>query len=599
MSVTDKRYALPATGRKGLKMRLRRWQDKAKNVVVEMFRSGRDRAMIAACPGAGKTAFTISLAKHAVFADASDVTVIVVPSRALKRQWRKAFKAQGIGAKDDIGNDVLERRAAYVDELMFDPERPVQVYTYSQIASNPEIFRILCARHKVFAVFDEVHHADDDAAFGASLAQAFEGAVFKLSLSGTPFNTKGGRLAFCDLEKTTDDQGRDLNKTVVDFEYSYGEALRATGTDEDPFVVRAAQFVRWNGIARWRSISADGVETDHVVTGARKSDPLSPMVEMDGDYPKKMIDAALAKLTEVRESQSNAGMLITAMSRDHCEEVVAHLQRRGVRDVTAIMHDTPNAADEIERWAKSNERVLVAIKMISEGVDIKRLRVGVYLSNVLTQMFFIQFIGRFIRWDGSLDAGQFACVFIPEHVTLIRYALEIESMVTEAEDAITESDPSRAPANQSRVLRYGLSSDGSFNGLIDSGETMSKPRAEVLADVLASLNLRGKVTEAVAEKIIDAWGKRNPSYQPDAEPSKPETSLSKKNDQLVTAVAGESQKRGGNWSFKDVNSYANAAVGIQRKDALTPDSVLEQRLDVLKELLIRVRRGEGPYEAAA
>ena len=39
------------------------------------------------------------------------------------------------------------------------------------------------------------------------------------------------------------------------------------------------------------------------------------------------------------------------------------------------------------------------------------------------------------------------------------------------------------------------------------------------------------------------------------------------------------------------------AVGIARKDSLTPDSILEKRLEVLKELLLRVRRGE-PSAAA-
>ncbi len=594
MSVTDKHCVLPAIGRKEQKVKLRKWQEVAKGRVLDLYRNGQDRAMIAACPGAGKTAFTISLVKHPEFAASSDVTVVVVPSRALKRQWRKAFKAQGIGAKDDVGNDVLERRAAYVDELMFDPERPVQIYTYSQISSNPEIFRILCARHQVVAVFDEVHHADDDAAFGSALLQAFDGAVFKLSLSGTPFNTKGGRLAFCDIEKTTDDKGRDLNKTLVDHEYSYGEALQATGAEDDPYVVRSVQFVRWNGVAKWRSINiATGEEREFTSSGARKSDPLSPMVEMDGDYPKKMIDAALSKLTDIRESQSNAGMLISAMSRDHCEEIVEYLQRKGVRDVTAIMHDTPNAADEIDRWAKSNERVLVAIKMISEGVDIKRLRVGVYLSNVMTQMFFIQFIGRFIRWDGSLDAGQFACVFIPEHVTLIQYALEIERMVTQAEDQIGANEPSDSgPRPNLQTVRYGLSSDGEFNGLIDGGNEMPRHRAESIADLLSALGLRGKVTESVAESIIDGWGKKNPSYQASSEPAVQDSGLSKKNDQLVTAIVGASEKIGGTWSYKTVNGYANKAAGITSKDALTPDSVLEIRLEALKELLIRVRRGE-------
>lgn len=582
-------------------MNLRRWQEKAKELVVERYRTGADTAMIAACPGAGKTTFSISLVQDPEFASESDVTVVVVPSRALKRQWRKAFDRVGIGAKDDISNDVLERRAAYTEELMFDPEKPVQVFTYSQISSNPEIFRILCARHKVIAIFDEVHHADDDAKFGNALVVAFEDAVFKLSLSGTPFNTKGGRLAFCDIVKTTDDQGRDLNKTLVDFEYSYGQALQATGAEQDPFVVRPVQFVRWNGVAKWKSIdTVTGQETEHSSTGARKSDPLSPMVEMDGDYPKKMIDAALQKLADIRQSHSKAGMLITAMSREHCEEIVQYLQSRGVRDVTAIMHDTPNASTEIERWEKSNERVLVAIKMISEGVDIKRLRVGVYLSNVLTQMFFIQFIGRFVRWDDSLTATQFASVFVPEHVTLIRYALEIERMVTEAEDQIGNGDGAdKDELPPSTKIRFGLSSDANFHGLIESAESMSKTRAEVMADVLGSLNLRGKITEAVAEKIIDAWGKRDPGYQPqaEAEAKPPESSKSKENDRLVTAIVAASEKGGSGWTFSTVNAYANSAVGIARKDSLTPDSILEKRLEVLKELLLRARRGE-PSAAA-
>lgn len=573
-------------------MQLRRWQQRAMDLIVEIYKKGQDKAMVAACPGAGKTAFTISLLKGADFAPGSDVKVVVVPSRALKRQWRKAFKAHGIGAMDDVANEVLERRAAYVDELMFDPARPVHIYTYAQVASNPEIFRILCARHQVVAVFDEVHHADDDAAFGNALVTAFEQAVFKLSLSGTPFNTKGGRLAFCEVTKVTDDEGRDLNKTLVDFEYSYGQALQAQGTADDPFVVRSVQFVRWNGLARWKSFNVNtGQETEHTATGARKTDPLSPMVEMGGDYPKKMIDAALAKVMELRETHPTAGMLITAMSKDHCQDIVDYLNSRGVNDVSAIMHDTPNAEAEIDRWAKGDERVLVAIKMISEGVDIKRLRVGVYLSQVLTQMFFVQFVGRFIRWDDSLDAGQFASVYIPEHVTLIKYALDIEKMVTEAEDQIGQpGEGGEKP--QSSSVRYGLSSDGDFAGLIENSREMPRDRAKQVADLLASLNLKGRITELVAEKIIDGWGQRNPSYALPAEPVAPESSLAKMNDRLVTAVVKEAQKSGGDWSFKSVNAYANKAVGIQNKDAMTSDEDLQKRLDVLKELLVRVRRGE-------
>jgi superfamily II DNA or RNA helicase len=51
--------------------------------------------------------------------------------------------------------------------------------------------------------------------------------------------------------------------------------------------------------------------------------------------------------------------------------------------------------------------------MVSEGVDIPRLRVGVFASNVVTELYFRQFCGRFVRTiDGVNDAN--AYVFVPD-----------------------------------------------------------------------------------------------------------------------------------------------------------------------------------------
>jgi len=583
-------------------MRLRKWQEQAVDLITGRLGKGLDRAMIAACPGAGKTAMTVSVVRDETFLTACDVTVVVVPSRALKRQWKKAFRAHGIGAKDDIDNSALESRAAYDEELMFDPEKPVQIFTYSQVTSNPDIFRVLCKRHQVLVVFDEVHHADDDAKFGKALIHAFEGAVFKLSLSGTPFNTKGGRLAFCDIVKTTDDDGRDLNRTVVDFEYAYGEALKATGEDDDPYVVRPAQFIKWKSSATVSYASATGEIEERVVSGRIKSEQLSPLVDIRGEAAQKMVLDGLRRLDGMRQTHANAGLLITAMDRDQCELIVEFLQKKGVRDVTSIMYDTPNVSDEIERWAKSNERVLVAIKMISEGVDIKRLRVGVYLSNVLTQMFFTQFVGRFVRYDGSLDAGQFASIYIPEHVTLIRFAEEIEQMVMEAEDALLNSEPSGPITPTQGPTRIGIESDGEFNGLIESRETMQKTRAQRIAEAMEKCGLVGVLTEHKVSQVFEELLKDNPAFKAAEgdEDTPKQTTVSKLNDQMVAAIVREAERRGmSGWDYPSVHNYANAAVQIRRKDSMTPESKLRERLEVLKKLLVRVRRGEGGMGEAA
>lgn len=597
MSVMGNCCVCPVTGQKGINMKtLRKWQTSAIRVVREIFQNGGDKCLLAACPGSGKTRLAAEVMRDAFFSDC-DVYVVVVPSRALKRQWRIALARVGIKAKDQIPNNHLNERAHANDE-MYDPENPVQIYTYSQIANNPSLFRILCERHKVFSVFDEIHHADDEEKFGDSLMQGFEGAVFKLSLTGTPFNTKGGRLAFCETTRETDDEGRDLNRTVCDYIYSYGDALSA-GRNDDPNVVRPIQFVRWNGRAEWDSLNLEtGKITRKAVDGSKRGDPLSPLVEMPGDYAAKMIDAAIVKLQALREHHARAGMLITAMTREHCQEIVRYLNTRGIRDVTAIMFDTPGASDEIERWTKSDERILVAIKMISEGVDITRLRVGVYLSNVLTQMFFSQFIGRFVRWDDSLDVAQHACVFVPEHVTLIKYALDIERMVMEAENRI-DGDGGDGPTP---TMRLSLESDGSENGLIERQQKIDQSEAEEIRRLLTEQGLRGVISEGYAKRILDGWLKNHPrENQHTAEPTFRESTLSKDNDRIVAAIFRESEKKGRPIPYAKVNAAANTSVGIKAKDSLTPDSKLRERLDFLKRMLISVRNGQwwSDVDAAA
>jgi superfamily II DNA or RNA helicase len=73
------------------------------------------------------------------------------------------------------------------------------------------------------------------------------------------------------------------------------------------------------------------------------------------------------------------------------------IERELGEPVTVAHSDDPEASLRIERFARSRQRWLVAVNMVSEGVDIPRLRVGVYASMVKTPLFFRQVIGRFVR----------------------------------------------------------------------------------------------------------------------------------------------------------------------------------------------------------
>ena len=53
---------------------------------------------------------------------------------------------------------------------------------------------------------------------------------------------------------------------------------------------------------------------------------------------------------------------------------------------------------------------MVAVRMVSEGVDVPRLAVGVYATTTTTPLFFAQAVGRFVR---ARKRGETASVFLP------------------------------------------------------------------------------------------------------------------------------------------------------------------------------------------
>jgi superfamily II DNA or RNA helicase len=62
--------------------------------------------------------------------------------------------------------------------------------------------------------------------------------------------------------------------------------------------------------------------------------------------------------------------------------------------------------------------------MVSEGVDVPRLAVGVYATSASTPLFFAQAIGRFVR---SRTHGETASIFLPSVPSLLQLASELEA----------------------------------------------------------------------------------------------------------------------------------------------------------------------------
>jgi superfamily II DNA or RNA helicase len=382
---------------------MRDWQEAAYS---RLLRHDADDFMLVATPGAGKTTFALRVAHSMLSAGRVLRVVVVCPTEHLKRQWAQVAARFGInldaGWKNDHGFETADMHGAAV--------------TYAQVSRNPTVHRRLCAA-STLAIFDEVHHAGKELSWGDGLREAFAPARFRLLLSGTPFRSDANPIPFVDY--TYDEAG--VLRSRADYAYDYGAALG------DATVCRPILFPSFEGRVQWElhgELYSGALGED--VGREDEARRLRNALDSSGDWLRSVLRDAHRQLLEVRNNgHPNAGGLVIAVDQEHARAVGLLLQSvSGAPPVLAIS-DEPEPSDAIEDFRKGTAPWIVAVRMVSEGVDIPRLRVGVYATNVLTELFFRQAVGRLVRWVEGLEE-QSAYMYIPAVPTLVGYAERIK-----------------------------------------------------------------------------------------------------------------------------------------------------------------------------
>ncbi len=377
-------------------IRLRPWQKEALERFSATVGAGVANDFLAvATPGAGKTTFALTAARHWL-ADHPDARLVVVaPTQHLKRQWAQNAMAFDLA---------LEPFWSAGDGLPADMDGVVT--TYQQVASNPRA--IAGVARQGFVVLDEVHHAGDERAWGEGLHGAFADAEARLSLSGTPFRSDTNPIPFVTYT---------WEEAVPDYEYGYGEALVDGG------VVRPVHFPRIKGHMEW--VGADGQfhshDFDDELDRTRANQRLRTALSTEGQWLPSVLADAHQRLVEVRRTQPDAGGLVICMDVEHARAIAELLQARFRVRATVATSDDPMASARIARFAAGDDPWIVAVRMVSEGVDIPRLRVGVFATNTTTELFFRQALGRLVRWTRGLRT-QRAWMYIPDDPRLRRLA---------------------------------------------------------------------------------------------------------------------------------------------------------------------------------
>jgi superfamily II DNA or RNA helicase len=381
------------------RLRLRRWQKEA----LERFESDPRRDFLAvATPGAGKTTFALAAVLRDLAAHPHRRVVVVTPTRHLKHQWADAAAVFGLQ---------LEPEWAPAEGWPRDMHGVVT--TYQQVASAAAALR--GPADDAFVLFDEIHHAGTDRAWGTSIAHAFEPAAARLGLSGTPFRSDTDPIPFVRY---------DADEAVPDYAYGYGDALRDGGVVRPVFFPAIGGHMEWTAPdgSEHRASFADPLDA----TGA--SQRLRTALAPDGDWLASVLGQAHDRLTRLRRIHPDAAGLVIAMDVDHAHAIRGLFAARGV-DAIVATSDDPLASERIAAFASGRDPWIVAVRMVSEGVDIPRLRVGVYATNIVTELFFRQAVGRLVRWHGRLRR-QKAFMFVPDDVRLRTLAHQIAQQRT-------------------------------------------------------------------------------------------------------------------------------------------------------------------------
>ncbi len=374
-------------------LRLRRWQ---KAALDHFLAADGPNFLAVATPGSGKTTFALAAVRLSLAARPERRVVIIAPTQHLKRQWADAASALDLHL-----------------ETQWSPSRrlPADVHglitTYQQVAMNaPELAGQAA---DAIVVLDEVHHAGDEQAWGEAVRVACAGAAVRLSLSGTPFRSDTRAIPFVRYDGN--------GMAHPDVEYGYGDALRDGG------VVRPVRFPRIDGEMEW--IGSDGTHTeasfaDHLDQTA-SAQRLRTALSVEGDWIGEVLVRAHEKLVAIRRVHPDAAGLVIASDQEHARGIAQVLRRRcGVDAVVALSEDAA-ASRRIAEFAVDSRPWIVAVRMISEGVDIPRLRVGVFATTTTTELFFRQAVGRLVRWTRGLGS-QPAFMFLPDDPRLRHHA---------------------------------------------------------------------------------------------------------------------------------------------------------------------------------
>lgn len=562
----------------GKKLKLRPWQELAFREYQA--RNKRDFLLVAT-PGAGKTRAAVRIAYDLLFNGTVERVVVVCPTTHVKKQWAAAMGAVGIKIDPAFRNRAVKVADDYIGIAG----------TYAQIAEEAALHRSHCAV-PTLVILDEVHHVGDQQSWGRKVEHAFESATRRLLLSGTPFRSDKMPIKWVEY----DEIGLGYYRSRADFSWSYGQALHDGHC-------RPLIFPSYDGKMKWWSDN-----------GTREATFRDELPEEEARYrlrtaldPKEewlptVLRAANQKLTEIRANgHPKAGGLVLCSFKEHAKDVARLLATiAGSDEITVVVSDEDGAPEQLSAFVDSHSRWLVAVRMVSEGVDIPRLRVGVYATAWITETFFRQACGRIVRMilndeepPQPIPEEQSAYFYVPRDPMLVTYMERIkeerDQELRETIAAAMQPSEDKPDTTRQEHLFMPLSAEAHTAEVFTATGTYEHQEWDFIDGLVAKYNLtdrRDKLAALVRELRVNV---PPPQAPPSAAPAVElfgdplylqKNELRRLIKRLVSQVVGES---GGKLTFAELHTEMNYIYGTKMEQA-TLDQ-LQRRVAYLQEML--------------
>jgi superfamily II DNA or RNA helicase len=523
------------------KTTLRPWQQRAVSAMADWVDGP---FLVAAAPGAGKTVPALHVARQLLRTRSIGRVAVVCPTAPLTRQWAAAAASMGLQLAPDAAN---LRPPSGFDGV---------AVTYARVAQSGARWAKQCSPG-TFVIADEAHHLGDELAWGQGFNAAFATAARRLLLSGTPFRSDAAPIPGVRYDSD--------GIAVPDVTYSYADAVRDG-------VCRPVTFVPYDGVLQWQSgeetIEASFADAVHSREAARRY-RTAISVELADGLPR-ILGAAHAKLLEIREGgHRDAGGLIVAADGEHARAVAKVLRGVTGKPPLVVLHTEARAAEKLAAFRSGREPWIVAVNMVSEGVDIPRLRVGVYATAAKTPLIFRQIVGRFVRTipGRGLDMSW---LYLPADPVLRAHAADVENDLSPI------------------LRRLGLVDEELLDDIPDRLET-EPSEAPAFVPLSADLSLTpqlalfGAPGGATVPLPTFASAVEDPLDDPGLPAFERRALLRDKRHRLVSDL-----RRTDGRTHAEINAWLNRASGITRVDDASIDQ-LERSIALLLETLSRAR----------